>query len=118
MPLFTNENHVSFIRHEFLISRIYHDIFFSQIGLIHISLVDCSEELHALESGSPDLLAIFDSLDLVSTKIHFKVFENMSEMTGIWHVLHPFSAKVRKSWQIEVFHLVKNAIYHHIRKVY
>ena len=89
------------MRREFLISRICQNIFFSQVGLIYITPVDNSKELHALESGSPYLLAILYSLYLVSTEIDFEVFEDTSEMARIWHMLHPFSAKVRECWQVE-----------------
>ena len=39
-------------------------------------------------------------------------------MACIWHVLHSFSAKVRESWQVEILHLIKDAINHHIGKIY
>ena len=38
-------------------------------------------------------------------------------MAGIWHVLHSFSAKVRECWQVEILHLIKYAINHHIGKI-
>ena len=105
------------MRHEFLISRIYQNVFFSQVGLIYITPLDSSKELHALESRSPYLLAILHSLYLISIEIDFKVFEDTSEMARIWHVLHHFSAKVRECWQVEIVYLFKYAIDHHISKI-
>ena len=83
---------------------------------MHIASFNCSEELNALESGCPNLLAVLYSLNLLSIKIDFKVLEDTSKMASIWHMLNSFSTEVRKCWQVEILHLVKNTINHNICK--